>query len=60
LKQPKIQQEIVFEAKPVQPKLTVGEFDEAESHNSFLEALYAFRGGPTTVKIEPAKTVIPP
>lgn len=57
MKKPKIQQEIVFEEKPVEPKLNVGEFDEANSHNSFLEALYAFRGGPTTVKVEPAKTI---
>ena len=58
MKQPKILQEPLYEAKPVEPKLTVGTVDEAESHNSFLEALYAFRGGPT-LKAEPAKTTIP-
>ena len=34
-----------------------GKFDEGESHNSFLEALKAFRGEPSTATEEPQKSV---
>ena len=34
-----------------------GRFDEGESHNSFLEALKAFRGEPSTAAEEPQKSV---
>jgi len=42
LKQKKVVEAIV---EPIDKKVTIeGEFNEAESHNSFLEALNAWRG----------------